>query len=226
MATLVFAFFLGRSERRRLGLVELREGVLRKPGATAAEPSEPKAEPAMARTAVAVATGGPPATVPADRPYVPESNAADDTTQELITPDGRVNLPNARPELLWFNLAVMVLLVEGTIEPAIIFFVGVAGALILNFRRVTGQRARLEAHASSVVGVVGMVDDTASHFGITPVEMARASLVGLAEVDLGDHHRKTIRRAVVVGLVMLLVGSTAARTSTRPRRCCSPASRA
>ncbi|MEV5013442.1 CitMHS family transporter [Streptomyces sp. NPDC053780] len=291
VATLVFAFFLGRSERRRLGLVELRDGVLRKPGSSTADSTEAKAEPAMAKTAVAVATGGPSATVPADRSHGPELDAAGDTAQELISSDGRVNRPNARPKLLWCNLAltlaVMTLLVEGTIEPAVIFFVGVAVALILNFRRVTEQRAQLEAHASSVVGVVGMVfaatvltgvlsgsgmveamadwlvgiipeslgshfpviagllsipmtfftsndafyfgmlpvlNETASHFGVSPVEMARASLVGqplhqsspivasfllligLAKVDLGDHHRKTIWRAVVVGLVMLLVG--------------------
>lgn len=73
-------------------------------------------------------------------------------------------------------------------------------------------------------GVLPILSETASHFGITPVEMARASLVGqslhqssplvasfllligLANVNLGDHFKKVIVRGVIVALVMLAVG--------------------
>lgn len=80
-------------------------------------------------------------------------------------------------------------------------------------------------------GVMPVLTEAASHFGITAEEMARASiigqplhtssplvasfllLVGLAKVELGDHMRKAIWRASVVGLVMLAVGTlTAAYT--------------
>jgi CitMHS family citrate-Mg2+:H+ or citrate-Ca2+:H+ symporter len=71
-------------------------------------------------------------------------------------------------------------------------------------------------------GVVPIVAEAAGAFGISPVEIARASLigqpvhllsplvpstyllVGLAGVEFGDHQRFTLKWAVVVCLVMLL----------------------
>ncbi|TLF30924.1 citrate:proton symporter [Microbacterium sp. 5K110] len=73
-------------------------------------------------------------------------------------------------------------------------------------------------------GVLPILAETATHFGIEPVEMARASLVGqslhqssplvasfllligLANVNLGDHFKKVIWRGAIVALVMLAVG--------------------
>lgn len=72
-------------------------------------------------------------------------------------------------------------------------------------------------------GVLPILSQAAAEYGITPVEMARASIVGqpvhftsplvpamlllisLARVDLADHHKKVIWRAVVLSLVMLVV---------------------
>jgi CitMHS family citrate-Mg2+:H+ or citrate-Ca2+:H+ symporter len=71
-------------------------------------------------------------------------------------------------------------------------------------------------------GVVPIVAETAREFGISPVEIARASLigqpvhllsplvpstyllVGLAGVEFGDHQRFTLKWAVLVCLLMLL----------------------
>jgi CitMHS family citrate-Mg2+:H+ or citrate-Ca2+:H+ symporter len=73
-------------------------------------------------------------------------------------------------------------------------------------------------------GILPTLAESASAFGITPVEIARASIIGqpvhlqsplvpailllvsLASVNLGDHHKKVLWRATVVSLVMLLVG--------------------
>ncbi|KJL19939.1 Citrate transporter [Microbacterium azadirachtae] len=73
-------------------------------------------------------------------------------------------------------------------------------------------------------GILPVLSQSAAHFGIDPVEMARASITGqpvhlqsplvpailllvsLASVNLGDHHRKVLWRALVVSLVMLGVG--------------------
>ena len=70
-------------------------------------------------------------------------------------------------------------------------------------------------------GVLPILSEAAGHYGITPVEMARASITGqpvhltsplvpamlllisLARVDLADFHKKIIWRAVVCSLVML-----------------------
>ena len=72
-------------------------------------------------------------------------------------------------------------------------------------------------------GVLPVLADAASNYGITPVEMGRASIVGqpvhmtsplvpatlllisLASVDLGDFHKKVIWRATILALVMLAV---------------------
>ncbi len=70
-------------------------------------------------------------------------------------------------------------------------------------------------------GVLPILSEAAGHYGISPVEMAQASIVGqpvhltsplvpamlllisLARVDLADFHKKVIWRAVVCSLVML-----------------------
>lgn len=70
-------------------------------------------------------------------------------------------------------------------------------------------------------GVLPVLSEAAGNYGITPVQMARAAIVGqpvhltsplvpamlllisLARVDLADFHKKTIWRAVVCALVML-----------------------
>lgn len=70
-------------------------------------------------------------------------------------------------------------------------------------------------------GVLPILSEAAGSYGITPVQMARAAIVGqpvhltsplvpamlllisLARVDLADFHKKTIWRAVVCALVML-----------------------
>ena len=72
-------------------------------------------------------------------------------------------------------------------------------------------------------GVLPVLADAASSYGITPVEMGRASIVGqpvhmtsplvpatlllisLASVDLADFHKKVIWRAAILALVMLAV---------------------
>ncbi len=72
-------------------------------------------------------------------------------------------------------------------------------------------------------GILPILTEAAGHYGIAPVEMARASIVGqpvhmtsplvpamlllvsLARVNLADHHKKVIWRAGVCSLVMLAV---------------------
>jgi citrate-Mg2+:H+ or citrate-Ca2+:H+ symporter, CitMHS family len=73
-------------------------------------------------------------------------------------------------------------------------------------------------------GILPILAESATTFGIEPVEMARASITGqpvhlqsplvpailllvsLAGVNLGDHHKKVLWRATIVSLAMLAVG--------------------
>ena len=220
--------------------------------------------------------------VPAD-----DAHAHHQAAQGLV-----LHRPHARPRLTLLNagltLAVMTLLVIGTLPPAVVFLLAVAVALVINFPKVSEQSEQIKAHASSIVGVVGMVfaatmltgvlsgsgmveamakwlvavipvswgphlalvtglisipmtfftsndafyfgvlpilTETASHYGIAPTEMARAALVGqplhqssplvasflllvgLAKVELGEHARKSIWRATAIGVLMLATGA-------------------
>ncbi|AXI82738.1 CitMHS family transporter [Xylella taiwanensis] len=71
-------------------------------------------------------------------------------------------------------------------------------------------------------GVLPILSEAASHYGITPLEMARASLAGqpvhllsplvpstyllagLAKVDFGDHQRFALKWAVLISMLLLL----------------------
>ncbi|WP_051172060.1 CitMHS family transporter [Microbacterium indicum] len=73
-------------------------------------------------------------------------------------------------------------------------------------------------------GILPVLAESASAYGIDPVEMARASIIGqpvhmqsplvpailllvsLSSVNLGDHHKKVLWRALIVSLVMLVIG--------------------
>ncbi|QRQ78985.1 CitMHS family transporter [Glutamicibacter protophormiae] len=73
-------------------------------------------------------------------------------------------------------------------------------------------------------GILPVLTEAGAHFGVPAVDMARASITGqpvhmqsplvpailllvsLARVDLGDHHKKVLWRALVISLVMLVSG--------------------
>lgn len=73
-------------------------------------------------------------------------------------------------------------------------------------------------------GILPVLTEAGAHFGVPAVDMARASITGqpvhmqsplvpailslvsLSRVDLGDHHKKVLWRALVVALVMLATG--------------------
>ena len=75
--------------------------------------------------------------------------------------------------------------------------------------------------AAVIAALAPILTEAAGHYGIDPVEMARASIIGqpvhmtsplvpallllvsLAKVDLADHHRRVIWRAALCSLVML-----------------------
>ncbi|RJF95477.1 CitMHS family transporter [Noviherbaspirillum saxi] len=281
-ALLAFAYLLGRAERKRIGQLQLlpSEGLFKRPdlnrstgGTDGSSVASPAAGPSLVTAQIF-------------------PNTEDEFSISMSAGAVVLHRPNAKPQLALVNalltLVVMTLLVAGIVPSPVVFLMAVALALVINFPRVAEQSEQIKSHASSIVGVVGMVfaatvltgvlsgsgmvaamakwlvtvippswgphlavvtglisipmtfftsndafyfgvlpilSETASHYGITPVEMARAALVGqplhqssplvasflllvgLAKVELGEHMKKTIWRAIVVGLVMLTVGA-------------------
>ena len=66
-----------------------------------------------------------------------------------------------RPQLMWFNLlltgALMVCLILGVLPLAILFMLGFAVALMINYPSLQQQRERISAHAGNALAVAGLV---------------------------------------------------------------------
>lgn len=100
-----------------------------------------------------------------------------------------------RPKLIWINLAltilVMVTLILGKLPAAIIFEVGVALALIINYPKLKTQRQLIENHAGNAIQVVVMVLAAGIFMGIlTETKMAEAIALNLASIvpkSFGSH---------------------------------------
>lgn len=278
---IIFAWFLGLAERKRLGRIDSSR--FGGPGLGGGTPAGGRGSgtPRPTQPTGAVLVEERTEQINLDEPTLSEN-----LTDTLLDPH-RATL---RPRLFWFNalltVTVMVLLIADLFPLAYIFMVGAGLALAVNFPKVKDQAEEMLAHSSSIVGVVsmvlaaavlvgvlngtGMVDamatwittvipdvmgphlavitgilsipmtfflsndafyfgilpvlaESASHFGVEPVEMARASITGqpvhmqsplvpailllvsLANVNLGDHHKKVLWRACVVSIVMLVV---------------------
>ncbi|MEV4645185.1 citrate:proton symporter [Saccharopolyspora sp. NPDC049426] len=232
---------------------------------------------------VLVGAGGPPAGGSGDAASFDGGSADFD----VLAPD-RASL---RPKLYWFNagltIALLTALIIGVLPISVLFMIGCALALLVNYPRLEQQRDRIASHADSVVAVVAMVfaaavftgvlsgtgmieqmaqylltalpdalfpffsiivavlsvpftffmSNDAFYFGVMPIlaeagaqhgisamEIARASLlgqpihmlsplvpamyvlIGLAKVDLGDHHRFAIKWALLVCAVVITAG--------------------
>jgi len=221
------------------------------------------------------------------RVWLPGVQRADGDAQRA-TLEGAAELK--RPRLRWVNailtLALMTALVLGLLPMAVLFMVGFAVAVMVNYRDLAEQRRRVIHHAGNVLPVVsvifaagiftgilsntGMVEamsqsflavlpeslgpylavitavvslpftffmsndafyfgvlpvlaEAAAHYGITPIEMARASLIGqpvhllsplvpatyllvaLSKVEFSDFQRFTMKWAALACLLLLLV---------------------
>jgi CitMHS family citrate-Mg2+:H+ or citrate-Ca2+:H+ symporter len=66
-----------------------------------------------------------------------------------------------RPKLFWFNIILTVVtiggLVSGLVPPAIMFMVGAALALMVNYPRLKDQRERVNAHAQAALLMAGIL---------------------------------------------------------------------
>ncbi|MGW2113993.1 CitMHS family transporter [Streptomyces zhihengii] len=195
------AYVLGRRERKRLGYLSLDEAL------------EPRSETVLVKAggpgaAPGTATGGPatgtPATGgPADAGAGADGGEGDTAEEEFQGLDP--NRPTLRPKLYWFNAGLTVALLASMIMELlpipVLFLLGAALALTVNYPSMTDQKARIAAHADNVLNVSGMVFAAAVFTGVLTgtgmVEHMADWLVGAIPEGMGPH------MAVVTGLLSL-----------------------
>ncbi|WP_030778934.1 CitMHS family transporter [Streptomyces sp. NRRL S-920] len=180
VAVFLLSYALGLRERKRLGTLSLDE-VLEKEtaGETVLVGAGGGAEgrTSLVKTATggagsgtdadatSGATGGPGEAAAGDEADTDDEADADDGFQGL-DPD-RATL---RPKLYWFNAALTVLLLTAMIMEwlpiPVLFLLGAALALTVNFPHMPDQKARIAAHAENVLNVTGMVFAAAVFTGV------------------------------------------------------------
>ncbi|MEV6885590.1 citrate:proton symporter [Streptomyces sp. NPDC051135] len=182
VAVLVLAYVLGVRERRRLGTLSLgeapareaeTEAVLVGAGAGAGAASGASGARAGSGAGSGAAHGGAGGGgAAAGRDGASEaadaSDASDASEDDFKGLDP--NRPTLRPKLYWFNALLTVALLTAMIMELlpipVLFLVGAALALTVNFPRVPDQKARIAAHADNVLNVSGMVFAAAVFTGV------------------------------------------------------------
>ncbi|MFF1656438.1 CitMHS family transporter [Streptomyces sp. NPDC058255] len=167
LGVFALAYVLGRRERKRLGVLTLDEVL---------EPQETEtvlvgAGGSGAGAKKAVRTGGSGSGTDADRSGGSDVADGSDASDEG---DGFQGLdPNRatlRPRLYWFNALLTVTLLTAMIMEwlpiPVLFLLGAALALTVNFPHMPDQKARLGAHAENVLNVSGMVFAAAVFTGV------------------------------------------------------------
>ncbi|MEU7473169.1 citrate:proton symporter [Streptomyces sp. NPDC044984] len=192
LGVVVLAYVLGLRERRRLGVLTLDEALVKENaeetetvlvGAGSAGGSGKDARPA----------GGSGAGTDAD--------AEDDDGFQGLDP----NRPTLRPRLYWFNALLTVALLTAMIMELlpipVLFLLGAALALSVNFPHIPDQKARLAAHADNVLNVSGMVFAAAVFTGVLQgtgmVDHMAKWMVDVIPEGMGPH------MALVTGLLSL-----------------------
>ncbi|MEU3503681.1 citrate:proton symporter [Streptomyces hundungensis] len=150
VAVLVLSYVLGMRERKRVGhlSIESIETVL-----------EPRTE------AVLVGASGSDASP--HRPVGDAGTGPSDSDDFQGLDSARETL---RPKLYWFNALLTVALLTSMIMEwlpiPVLFLIGAALALTVNFPHIPAQKARIAAHADNVVNVSGMVFAAAVFTGV------------------------------------------------------------
>ncbi|MFI1065585.1 CitMHS family transporter [Streptomyces spororaveus] len=209
----VLAYVLGVKERRRVGTLAL-PGQAAPEAAEAAEEQElVPAAPGTATAAAAVtstsAEGSAGSTASGASAAGPGSAAPHGGGSDALPEGGFQGLdphrPTLRPRLYWFNAGLTVALLTAMIMELlpipVLFLLGAALALTVNFPHMPDQKARIAAHADNVLNVAGMVFAAAVFTGVlTGTGMVKHMadwLVGAIPEGMGPH------MALVTGLLSL-----------------------
>lgn len=190
---LVLAYVLGRRERRRLGVLTLDEVLSKEPAGqetVLAGAGTGGGGKATAGKTTGVSTTGVSTTGGSGGGADPAGGPADEGFQGLDP-----HRATLRPRLYWFNTLLTVALLTAMIMEwlpiPVLFLLGAALALTVNFPHMPDQRARLAAHAENVLNVSGMVFAAAVFTGVLQgtgmVDHMAKWLVGNIPDGMGPH---------------------------------------
>ncbi|MGQ4730514.1 MULTISPECIES: CitMHS family transporter [Streptomyces] len=202
LAVFVLAYVLGIRERKRLGMLTLDEALAREPepetvsaGAGTGTGGKDRLRKGTGASASGTGTGS---TASAGGT---ENEDGDDEEFQGLDP----NRSTLRPKLYWFNAGLTAALLTAMIMELmpipVLFLLGAALALTVNFPHMPDQRARIAAHADNVLNVSGMVFAAAVFTGVLTgtgmVEHMADWVVGAVPEAMGPH------MAIVTGLLSL-----------------------
>ncbi|MFJ2772265.1 CitMHS family transporter [Streptomyces sp. NPDC087300] len=169
VAVFLLSYALGLRERKRLGVLSL-DDVLTEETATAEETvlvgaGGDGADRTKLTKKPTGSAGGAGTDADADATDADAADADDDGFQGLDP-----NRATLRPKLYWFNAGLTVLLLTAMIMEwlpiPVLFLLGAALALTVNFPHMPDQKARIAAHAENVLNVTGMVFAAAVFTGV------------------------------------------------------------
>ncbi|MEU6303546.1 CitMHS family transporter [Streptomyces chartreusis] len=193
LAVFVLSYFLGLRERKRLGVLTLNEVLVEEKETETVLVGSAGSGSGAAKSPVA--TGGSGSGTDA------ENDAEDDERFQALDPDR----PTLRPKLYWFNALLTVGLLTAMIMEwlpiPVLFLLGAALALTVNFPHIPDQKARLAAHADNVLNVSGMVFAAAVFTGVLQgtgmVDHMAKWMVDVIPEGMGPH------MALVTGVLSL-----------------------
>ncbi|MEV7286444.1 citrate:proton symporter [Streptomyces sp. NPDC093252] len=197
---IVLSYFLGLRERKRLGVLTLDE-VLQDPVGEKKTEKETEKETVLVGSGAGAGSGTAALRKTGGGAGAPADADEDDDDFQGLDP----NRPTLRPKLLWFNVLLTATLLTAMIMELlpipVLFLLGAALALTVNFPRIPDQKARLAAHADNVLNVSGMVFAAAVFTGVLQgtgmVDSMANWLVDIIPAGMGPH------MGIVAGLLSL-----------------------
>ncbi|MFB8749760.1 CitMHS family transporter [Streptomyces parvulus] len=168
LAVVALAYVLGLRERRRVGTLTLDQALVRE------REREPESETVLVGAGSGAEAGaGRGGRGGADRSRGSVGSGGSGAADEASDDDFKgldPNRPTLRPKLYWFNALLTVALLTAMIMELlpipVLFLLGAALALTVNFPHIPDQKARIAAHADNVLNVSGMVFAAAVFTGV------------------------------------------------------------
>ncbi|KUN67013.1 citrate:proton symporter [Streptomyces canus] len=204
LGVFVLSYVLGKRERKRLGVLTLDEILVDEKAGEKVETKVEETETVLvgaggsgsgSGSKTPVATGGSGSGIDA------EDEAGDAERFQVLDP----NRATLRPKLYWFNalltLTLLTAMIMEWLPIPVLFLIGAALALTVNFPHIPDQKARLAAHADNVLNVSGMVFAAAVFTGVLQgtgmVDHMARWMVDVIPEGMGPH------MALVTGILSL-----------------------